>query len=365
MNHWLLSIILFTNLTQCSDKKSENNASSLAVNLEESPETGYVDTSWTEKVIKSNAEWKKILTPEQYHITREQGTERPFTSELNDNHEEGIFMCVSCNNPLFSSKAKFNSGTGWPSFFAPYFSRSVKVSNDETLGMSRDEISCARCDAHLGHVFNDGPRPTGLRYCMDGVALKFEKNAKVGVAPKFGKAIFAAGCFWCMEAVFESIKGVKNVVSGYAGGNEENPTYEQVGSGMTGHAESIEVSYDTSVISYASLVRVFFAAQDPTQVNGQGPDHGSQYRSIAFYNNDEEKKVIENYIKQLTASGKYSKPIAAQVVPTTRFWKAEDYHQNYVRLHPEDSYVQHESIPRLNRALEQLKDLLKDNIAAR
>lgn len=133
------------------------------------------DTSWTAKVTKSNEDWKKILTPEQYNILREQGTERPFTSPLLDIHEKGYFVCVACGNPLFSSDTKFNSGTGWPSFWAPYSSKSVSVATDNSMGMSRDEISCKRCGGHLGHVFNDGPKPTGLRYCMDGVALKFKK----------------------------------------------------------------------------------------------------------------------------------------------------------------------------------------------
>ena len=359
MNHWILLILLVTRFTNCEDPKpiAASTAESTSAVENESSDADFIDTTWTDKVHKTDEEWKKILTPDQYHITREQGTERPFTSAYNDLHDEGIFVCVCCKNPLFNSKTKFNSGTGWPSFYAPLYSRSVKVSTDESLGMVRDEISCARCDAHLGHVFNDGPRPTGLRYCMDGVALKFEKNAKIGMAPKTSKAVFAAGCFWCMEAVFERIKGVKSVVSGYAGGTEKNPTYEEVGSGTTGHAESIEVTYDPAVISYADLVRVFFAAQDPTQVNGQGPDHGTQYRTIAFYNNAEEKKIIEDYIKQI--SPKFSKPIAAQVVPTPTFWKAEDYHQDYVVHHPENPYVQHESIPRLKRSLDQLKDLLK------
>jgi peptide-methionine (S)-S-oxide reductase len=173
------------------------------------------------------------------------------------------------------------------------------------------------------------------------------------------KATFAAGCFWCEEAVFESIKGVSEVISGYSGGDSENPTYEEVGSGRTGHAESVEVYYDSTIIHYADLVRVFFASEDPTQVNGQGPDHGSQYRSIIFYRNAQEQKIAVDYIAQMTNSGKFSKPIAAQVVPFKKFWTAEDYHQNYVVLNPGNPYVQHESIPRLRRTLEQVPDLIK------
>lgn len=357
MNNWLLILMLLANMSQCSENGSAPNTSDAAMAAHEHFDeivNSDIDTSWTEKVVKSKAEWKKILTADQYYITREQGTERPFSSPLNDNHDKGVFICLSCKNPLFSSETKFNSGTGWPSFYAPFYSRSLQVSMDNSQGMVRDEISCARCDAHLGHVFNDGPKPTGLRYCMDGVALQFVKNAVVQIN---SKALFAAGCFWCLEAVFENIKGVKSVVSGYAGGTEKNPTYEQVGSGITGHAEAVEVVYDPSQVSFKDLVRVFFAAQDPTQVNGQGPDHGTQYRTIAFYRNSEEKKIIEDYIASIKSQ--YSKPIAAQVVPIATFWLAEDYHQDYVKHHPENPYVQHESIPRMNRAFAAVKDLLK------
>lgn len=314
------------------------------------------DTTWTTKVVKTKEEWKNILTAQQFNITREQGTEPPFSSEYNKNKEAGIYYCISCKNPLFSSATKFESGTGWPSFWAPYSGKSVKVATDNSEGMARDEISCQRCDAHLGHVFRDGPKPTGLRYCMDGVAFQFQKEDP---AVKLSKATFAAGCFWCEEAVFESVKGVKEVVSGYAGGTEENPTYEQVGSGATSHAESIEIYYDSSQITFPSLLKVFFASQDPTQVNGQGPDKGKQYRTIAFYRNENEKKMIEDYIQQLTKSGKYDKPIAAQVVAFTKFWQAEGYHQDYVKHNPDERYVQMESIPRLRRTQKAVPELIK------
>lgn len=135
------------------------------------------DTTWTKKTVKTKAEWKKSLTPNQYSITREEDTESPFTkNNFNDNHTKGVYYCASCNNPLFSSAQKFESGTGWPSFWRVYSSKSVIESNDNSGGMTRDAISCKRCDAHLGHVFNDGPKPTGLRYCMNGLAMTFKKQ---------------------------------------------------------------------------------------------------------------------------------------------------------------------------------------------
>lgn len=346
-------LLLLVALTSCAQ-----NAKKTAAKLPATQNQALItfDTAWTTTVEKTKAEWKAILTPDEYTITREQGTEKPFSSPLYENHETGVFYCVSCQNPLFASNTKFNSGTGWPSFFQALSTKSVDVAKDDSHGMSRDEVTCKRCHAHLGHVFNDGPEPTGLRYCMDGVALTFQKDI---IKNKLSKATFGAGCFWCEEAVFESIKGVKEVYSGYAGGTKKNPTYEEVCSGKTGHAESFEVYYDSTQVSYQSLLRVFFASQDPTQVDAQGPDKGNQYRSILFYRSESEKKQATEYIANLTKTGGYTKPIATQVVPFTVFWTAEAYHQNYVANHPENPYVQGESIPRMKRTLAQVKDLIK------
>jgi peptide-methionine (S)-S-oxide reductase len=175
----------------------------------------------------------------------------------------------------------------------------------------------------------------------------------------YSVATFAAGCFWHEEALFESVKGVKEAISGYAGGTTSNPTYELVETGTTGHAESVNVYYDPKEISYETLVKVFFAGQDPTQVNGQGPDNGTQYRSIAFYRTPEEKTIIENQIKALTASGKYKAPIAAQVMPFTKFWQAEDYHQDYIEHNPGSSYVQYVSIPEIKEFQKENPQLIK------
>jgi len=175
----------------------------------------------------------------------------------------------------------------------------------------------------------------------------------------YSVATFAAGCFWHEEALFESVKGVKEAVSGYAGGTTSNPTYEDVETGQTGHAESVNVYYDPKEISFETLVKVYFAGQDPTQVNGQGPDHGTQYRSIAFYRTPQEKSIIENQIKTLTASGKYKKPIAAQVTAFTKFWQAEDYHQDYIEHNPGSGYVQYVSIPEIKHFQKEYPELIK------
>ncbi len=202
---------------------------------------------------------------------------------------------------------------------------------------------------------------------MSAIALTScaqKENKKVATSrnedlSKYSVAYFAAGCFWHEEALFESIKGVKEAVSGYAGGTAANPTYEEVATGETGHAESVEVYYDPKVISYETLLKVYFAGQDPTQVNGQGPDWGTEYRSIAFYTNDTEKKEIEDYIKDLNASGKYNAPIAAQVIPLKKFWVAEDYHQNFIQKHPDQGYVQAVSIPEIRKFQHEYPDLVK------
>jgi peptide-methionine (S)-S-oxide reductase len=175
----------------------------------------------------------------------------------------------------------------------------------------------------------------------------------------FKTATFAAGCFWCVEYVFESVKGVEEAVSGYSGGKEKNPTYHEVGSGNTGHAESVQVYYDSTKVTYATLVKVYFAAENPSQVNGQGPDHGTQYRSIIFYNNNQEKQIAEKYIAELNKSKKLEGPVAAQLLPFQKFWTAEDYHQNYVILHPDEGYVQNESIPRIKKFQRTYPELVK------
>lgn len=173
------------------------------------------------------------------------------------------------------------------------------------------------------------------------------------------RAYFASGCFWCVEAIFESVEGVEESISGYAGGFTENPTYEKSNTGRTGHAEAVEIIYDPKVVSFSTLIDVYFGSQNPTQVNGQGPDHGSQYRSIIFYQTKEQKKIIEN--KKAALAKELNATIAAEVYPFQKFWVAEDYHQNYERRNPNNGYIKNVSIPRLNKFKAKFPELLKDN----
>ena len=185
------------------------------------------------------------------------------------------------------------------------------------------------------------------------------KPIEVPLENGLARAYFASGCFWCVEAVYEGVKGVEEVINGYSGGHTQNPTYEASNTGRTGHAESVEVIYDPAVVSFETLIDVYFGSQNPTQVNGQGPDRGSQYRSIIFYQNEAQKHIILN--KKETLAKKINEKIAAEVYPFQKFWIAEDYHQNYEKLHPENPYVQNVSIPRLRKFQSKFPELLKED----
>lgn len=207
---------------------------------------------------------------------------------------------------------------------------------------------------------------TLLFSCHNSAQVNEKQQAVINAEPVVvplengkARAYFASGCFWCVEAVYESLKGVEEVISGYSGGHTKNPTYEASNTGRTGHAEAVEVIYDPKVVSFATLVDVYFGSQNPTQVNGQGPDHGSQYRSIIFYQNAEQKKIIE--AKKAALAKLLNAKIAAEVYPFQKFWEAEAYHQNYERLHPNQSYIRNVSVPRLNRFKAKFPELLKES----
>ncbi len=231
----------------------------------------------TPAIVLSDAEWRRRLTPEQYRIARGKDTERAFCGTLLNNKEPGMYVCVCCNLPLFESAAKFESGTGWPSFFQPAAKENIREAVDTSQGMVRTEILCRRCGAHLGHVFDDGPRPTGRRYCLNSESLRFVAADQLKALaepakadPARAEAVFAGGCFWCVEAVFRQLDGVLDVTSGYAGGTPETANYEAVSTGRTGHAEAVKIVYDPRKISYETLLKVHFATHDPTTLNRQG-----------------------------------------------------------------------------------------------
>jgi len=269
--------------------------------------------------------WKCRLTGEQYKVMRQKGTEAPFCNARWNEKKEGKYYCAACGNLLFTSSRKFDSGTGWPSFVAPAKKSAIAVRSDRRLGMERNEVMCAKCESHLGHVFSDGPNPTGKRYCMNSVSMDFEEKL-VGVK----SAIFAAGCFWGVQEKFGKLEGVARATAGYCGGWKKEPTYEEVCSGKTGHAECVLVEYDTEKISFGALIDAFFSMHNPTTKNRQGLDFGEQYRSAIFWKTAEQKRMAEEKIAEMKKRGIN---VVTDVKKAGAFFRAEGYHQDYLKKH--------------------------------
>jgi peptide methionine sulfoxide reductase msrA/msrB len=260
------------------------------------------------------------LTPEEQAVILSKGTERPFSGEYVDNKANGIYICKQCNAPLYRSEDKFDSHCGWPSFDDEIPGAVIRHTDADG---HRTEIVCANCGAHLGHVFTgEGFTNKNTRYCVNSISMKFISAKNTNSE----KAYFASGCFWGTEYYFMKAKGVIETTVGYMGGHTTNPTYKEVCTGETGHAETTEVIFDTTKTLYEDMVKLYFETHDFTQVGGQGPDIGDQYRSEIFYTTEKQKMIAEKYIGILTNKG-YK--VATKLQPAPEFWKAEDYHQEY------------------------------------
>ena len=307
-------------------------------------------------VERSAAEWRTRLSPEQFEVMRLKATERPFSSAMCSRFEPGLYVCAGCGEALFDAGSKFESGTGWPSFSQPVDDAAVAYVGDASHGRERIEALCNICQSHLGHVFPDGPGADGLRYCINALALnRAEAVAPAGVDASTAKvpatpveqAVFGGGCFWCTEALFAYLPGVLKVVSGYAGGQTVDPSYEQVCSGRTGHAEVVQVSFDPSLVGYADLLAVHLASHDPTTLNRQGADHGTQYRSIILPDGAQQQRIAAEVLAAMAPG--LDAPIVTEIVPLAVFYPAEADHQEYYRRNAEGRYCQMVIEPKLKK----------------
>lgn len=283
-----------------------------------------------------NEENKKLndLTKEEAYILKHKGTERPYTGRFYDFYKKGTYTCKQCNSPLYASTAKFDSGCGWPSF-DDEIGRAVTRQAD--ADGRRTEIICSNCGGHLGHVFEgEGFTEKNTRHCVNSLSMNFipiPENQKTAKDKEV--AYFASGCFWGVEYHFSKAKGVMSTTVGYSGGRLKNPTYKEVCSGLTGHAETIEVEFDPAQVSYKDLTKLFFETHDQSQIDGQGPDIGTQYRSEIFYVNEEQKNTAEEVIQYLKEKGF---KVATKVSPFEKFYIAENYHQDYYQNNGKKPY---------------------------
>ncbi len=270
----------------------------------------------------------KQLTPEEERIIIHKGTEAPFTGKYDKFKETGTYVCKRCGTPLYRSSDKFDAHCGWPAFDDEIAGAVKRLPDPDGM---RTEIECAKCGAHLGHVFvGEELTAKDTRHCVNSLSMEFTSailspDLSVG-SPATDTAIFAGGCFWGVEYYMQKIKGVISTEVGYTGGKTEKPTYKEVCAGNSGHYEAIEVVFNPAETSYEIVAKMFFETHDPTQWNHQGPDWGEQYRSAVFYRNEEQKDIALKLINQLKEKGF---KVVTEIIPAKTFWKAEDYHQDY------------------------------------
>ncbi len=272
--------------------------------------------------------YNNLTHGEQFVILRK-GTEPPYRGEYTDTETAGTYVCRQCDTPLFRSEDKFHSSCGWPSFDDELPDSVKKIADPDGM---RIEIVCAECNGHLGHIFKGEQfTPKNQRYCVNSLSMKLIPDSETTLA----KAYFGGGCFWGVEHLLQQLDGVESVISGYMGGEKVNPTYTDVCSGITGHAEVVEISYDPEQITYETLVRFFFEIHDPTQLNFQGPDRGTQYRSVIFTESAEQTSTVQKAISDLKVNGYDVVTEVAEMVP---FYKSEEFHQDYYERKGSEPY---------------------------